>query len=420
MNFDYSDKVKGLQARLLAFMDEHVYPNEQRFFEEIAANRAKGDAWVPTALVEELKPKARAAGLWNLFIPHSPRVPDGLSNLEYAPLCEIMGRVPFAAEVFNSSAPDTGNMETFERYASEALKVQWLEPLLRGEIRSAFLMTEPAVASSDATNIQCSIVREGNEYVINGTKWWSSGAGDPRCAVYIVMGKTDPSAPKHAQQSMVVVPANTPGVKVVRPLSVFGYDDAPHGHMEITLTNVRVPVENLLLGEGRGFEIAQGRLGPGRIHHCMRSIGSAERALELMCKRLNSRVAFGKPLSAQGVWHERIADARIMIEQARLLTLKAAHMMDTVGNKDARAEIAMIKVIAPNMASQVIDWAIQAHGAAGVSDDFPLAYAYCTQRWLRLADGPDEVHRQSIAKLELARHIATAPQDVEMPITRGS
>jgi acyl-CoA dehydrogenase len=420
MNFDYSDKVKGLQARLLAFMDEHIYPNEMRFYEEIAANRATGNAWLPTKLVEELKPKARAAGLWNLFIPHSPRVPDGLSNLEYAPLCEIMGRVSFAAEVFNSSAPDTGNMETFERYASEALKVQWLEPLLRGEIRSAFLMTEPAVASSDATNIQCSIVREGNEYVINGTKWWSSGAGDPRCAVYIVMGKTDPDAPKHSQQSMVVVPANTPGVKVIRPLSVFGYDDAPHGHMEVTLTNVRVPVENLLLGEGRGFEIAQGRLGPGRIHHCMRSIGAAERALELMCKRLNSRIAFGKPLSAQGVWHERIANARIMIEQSRLLTLKAAYMMDTVGNKDARAEIAMIKVIAPNMASQVIDWAIQAHGAAGVSDDFPLAYAFCTQRWLRLADGPDEVHRQSIAKLELARHIASAPQDVEMPITRGS
>ena len=408
MNFDYSDKVKGLQARLLAFMDAHIYPNEQRFFEEIAANRSKGNAWVPTELVEELKPKARAAGLWNLFIPHSPRVPDGLSNLEYAPLCEIMGRVSFAAEVFNSSAPDTGNMETFERYASEALKVQWLEPLLRGDIRSAFLMTEPAVASSDATNIQCSIVREGNEYVINGTKWWSSGAGDPRCAVYIVMGKTDPSAPKHAQQSMVIVPANTPGVKVIRPLSVFGYDDAPHGHMEVTLTNVRVPAENLLLGEGRGFEIAQGRLGPGRIHHCMRSIGAAERALELMCQRLNSRVAFGKPLSAQGVWHERIANARIMIEQARLLTLKAAYKMDTVGNKDARAEIAMIKVIAPNMASQVIDWAIQAHGAAGISDDFPLAYAYCTQRWLRLADGPDEVHRQSIAKLELARHIVEA------------
>ena len=409
MNFDYSDKVKGLQARLLAFMDAHIYPNEQRFFEEIAANRAKGNAWVPTTLVEELKPKARAAGLWNLFIPHSQRVPDGLSNLEYAPLCEIMGRVSFAAEVFNSSAPDTGNMETFERYASEALKVQWLEPLLRGDIRSAFLMTEPAVASSDATNIQCSIVREGNEYVINGTKWWSSGAGDPRCAVYIVMGKTDPSAAKHSQQSMVVVPANTPGVRVVRPLSVFGYDDAPHGHMEVTLTNVRVPVENLLLGEGRGFEIAQGRLGPGRIHHCMRSIGAAQRALELMCQRLNSRVAFGKPLSAQGVWHERIANARIMIEQARLLTLKAAYMMDTVGNKDARAEIAMIKVIAPNMASQVIDWAIQAHGAAGISDDFPLAYAYCTQRWLRLADGPDEVHRQSIAKLELAKHIAATP-----------
>jgi acyl-CoA dehydrogenase len=420
MNFDYSDKVKDLQTRLLAFMDTYIYPNETRFFEEIAANRAKGNAWVPTALVEELKPKARAAGLWNLFIPHSPRVPDGLSNLEYAPLCEIMGRVSFAAEVFNSSAPDTGNMETFERYASEALKVQWLEPLLRGDIRSAFLMTEPAVASSDATNIQCSIVREGNTYVINGTKWWSSGAGDPRCAVYIVMGKTDPNAPKHAQQSMVVVPANTPGVKVIRPLSVFGYDDAPHGHMEVTLTNVRVPVENLLLGEGRGFEIAQGRLGPGRIHHCMRSIGAAERALELMCQRLNSRVAFGKPLSAQGVWHERIANARIMIEQARLLTLKAAYMMDTVGNKDARAEIAMIKVIAPNMASQVIDWAIQAHGAAGISDDFPLAYAYCTQRWLRLADGPDEVHRQSIAKLELAKHIAAAPQDIEMPITRGS
>jgi acyl-CoA dehydrogenase len=420
MNFDYSDKVKDLQARLLAFMDTYIYPNEQRFFEEIAANRAKGNAWVPSQLVEELKPKARAAGLWNLFIPHSPRVPDGLSNLEYAPLCEIMGRVSFAAEVFNSSAPDTGNMETFERYASEALKVQWLEPLLRGDIRSAFLMTEPAVASSDATNIQCSIVREGHEYVINGTKWWSSGAGDPRCAVYIVMGKTDPDAPKHSQQSMVVVPANAPGVKVVRPLSVFGYDDAPHGHMEVTLTNVRVPVENLLLGEGRGFEIAQGRLGPGRIHHCMRSIGAAERALELMCKRLNSRIAFGKPLSAQGVWHERIANARIMIEQARLLTLKAAYMMDTVGNKEARAEIAMIKVIAPNMASQVIDWAIQAHGAAGISDDFPLAYAYATQRWLRLADGPDEVHRQSIAKLELARHIASAPQDIDMPITRGS
>jgi acyl-CoA dehydrogenase len=420
MNFDYTDKVKGLQGRLLDFMDAHIYPNEHRFYEEIAANRANGNAWIPTALVEGLKPKARAAGLWNLFLPRSPRAPEGLSNLEYAPLCEIMGRVPFASEVFNSSAPDTGNMETFERYASEALKDKWLEPLLRGEIRSAFLMTEPAVASSDATNIQCSIVRDGKDYIINGTKWWSSGAGDPRCAVYIVMGKTNPDAPRHAQQSMVVVPANAPGVKVVRALSVFGYDDAPHGHMEVTLTNVRIPVENLLLGEGRGFEIAQGRLGPGRIHHCMRTIGSAERALELLCKRISSRVAFGKPLSAQGVWHERIADSRIMIEQARLLTLKAAYMMDTVGNKIARAEIAMIKVIAPNMASQIIDWAIQAHGAAGICDDFPLAYAYSTQRWLRLADGPDEVHRQSIAKLELARHIATAPQDIEMPVTRGS
>jgi acyl-CoA dehydrogenase len=420
MNFDYTDKVKDMQARLLAFMDAHIYPNEKRFFAEIAENRAKGNAWIPTKIVEELKPLARKAGLWNLFLPHSKRAPEGLTNLEYAPLCEIMGRVPFAAEIFNCSAPDTGNMETLERYASEEIKDQWLEPLLRGEIRSAFLMTEPAVASSDATNIQCSIKREGNEYVINGVKWWSSGAGDPRCAVYIVMGKTDPEAPRHSQQSMIVVPANAPGIKVLRPLTVFGYDDAPHGHMEVELKNVRVPVGNLMLGEGRGFEIAQGRLGPGRIHHCMRTIGSAERALELMCKRLNARVAFGKPVSSQGVWHERIADARIMIEQARLLTLKAAYMMDTVGNKIAKSEIAMIKVIAPNMATQIIDWAIQAHGGGGVSDDFPLAYAYAHQRTLRLADGPDEVHRNSIAKLELARHIATMPQDVEMPITRGS
>ena len=420
MNFDYTDKVKDMQARLLAFMDAHIYPNEKRFFAEIAENRAKGNAWIPTKIVEELKPKANKAGLWNLFLPHSKRAPQGLTNLEYAPLCEIMGRVPFAAEIFNCSAPDTGNMETLERYASEEIKDQWLEPWLRGEIRSAFLMTEPAVASSDATNIQCSIKREGNEYVINGVKWWSSGAGDPRCAVYIVMGKTDPEAPRHSQQSMIVVPANTPGIKILRPLTVFGYDDAPHGHMEVELKNVRVPVGNLMLGEGRGFEIAQGRLGPGRIHHCMRTIGSAERALELMCKRLNSRVAFGKTVSSQGVWHERIADARIMIEQARLLTLKAAYMMDTVGNKIAKSEIAMIKVIAPNMATQIIDWAIQAHGGGGVSDDFPLAYAYAHQRTLRLADGPDEVHRNSIAKLELARHIATMPQDVEMPITRGS
>jgi acyl-CoA dehydrogenase len=420
MNFDYTDKVKTLQARLIAFMDEHIYPNEKRFFQEIAENRAKGNAWVPTKLIEELKPLARKAGLWNLFLPHSKRAPEGLSNLEYAPLCEIMGRVPFAAEVFNCSAPDTGNMETFERYASEELKDQWLEPLLRGEIRSAFLMTEPDVASSDATNIQTRIERDGDHYVINGRKWWSSGAGDPRCAVYIVMGKTDPEAPRHSQQSMIIVPANSPGVTVMRPLSVFGYDDAPHGHMEVDLKNVRVPVGNLLLGEGRGFEIAQGRLGPGRIHHCMRTIGAAERAMELMVKRLNSRVAFGKPVSAQGVWHERLADGRIMIEQARLLTLKAAYMMDTVGNKIARTEIAMIKVIAPNMACQIIDWAIQAHGGAGVSDDFPLAYSYANQRTLRLADGPDEVHRNAIAKLELARHIASAPQDVEMPVTRGS
>ena len=418
MHFDYTPKVKAFQARLTDFMNEHIYPNEQRFFAEIAANRARGNAWVSTTLIEELKPKARAAGLWNLFLPHSRRAPEGLSNLEYAPLCEIMGRVPFAPEVFNCSAPDTGNMETLERYASESLKDQWLEPLLRGEIRSAFLMTEPEVASSDATNIQCRIERQGDEYVINGRKWWSSGAGDPRCAVYIVMGKTDPEAPRHSQQSMIVVPANAPGVKVIRPLSVFGYDDAPHGHMEVVLDNVRVPADNILLGEGRGFEIAQGRLGPGRIHHCMRSIGAAERALELMCRRLNSRVAFGKPVSAQSIWHERIAEARCMIEQARLLTLKAAYMMDTVGNKVARAEIAMIKVVAPNMACQIIDWAIQAHGGGGVSDDFPLAYAYANQRTLRLADGPDEVHRNAIAKLELARHILIS-KEVEMPVTRG-
>jgi acyl-CoA dehydrogenase len=418
MQFDYTPKVKQMQAQLLAFMDEHIYPNESRFFAEIAANRAKGNAWVPTQLIEELKPKAKAAGLWNLFLPSSARAPEGLTNLEYAPMCEIMGRVPFAAEVFNCSAPDTGNMETIERYGTEAQKDQWLAPLLRGDIRSAFLMTEPEVASSDATNIQCRIERDGDEYVINGRKWWSSGAGDPRCAVYIVMGKTDPEAGRHQQQSMVLVPSNTPGVEVARALNVFGYDDAPHGHMEVVLTNVRVPVSNLLLGEGRGFEIAQGRLGPGRIHHCMRSIGAAERALELMCKRLNTRVAFGKPISAQSVWHERIAESRCLIDQARLLTLKAAYMMDTVGNKIARTEIAMIKVVAPNVAGKVIDWAIQAHGGAGVSDDFPLAYAYALQRTLRLADGPDEVHRNAIAKLELAKHMATS-RPVEMPITRG-
>jgi acyl-CoA dehydrogenase len=419
MDFEYTPKVKDMQARLLAFMEEHIYPNELRYLQEIESYRASGNAWQHSKVIEELKPLARKAGLWNLFLPKSHRAPEGLSNLEYAPLCEIMGRVPWAPEVFNCSAPDTGNMETFERYASESLKDQWLEPLLKGEIRSAFLMTEPEVASSDATNIQCSIVRDGDDYVINGRKWWSSGAGDPRCAVYIVMGKTDPEAPRHSQQSMVIVPANTPGIKVLRPLSVFGYDDAPHGHMEILLENVRVPVGNMLLGEGRGFEIAQGRLGPGRIHHCMRSIGAAERALELMCKRLNSRVAFGREVARQTVWQERVADARCMIEQARLLTLKAAYMMDTVGNKIAKAEIAMIKIVAPNMACQILDWAIQAHGAGGLSQDFPLAYSYAHQRTLRFADGPDEVHRNSLAKLEYARHMVT-PGDVEMPITRGS
>ncbi|WP_343605659.1 acyl-CoA dehydrogenase family protein [Roseateles sp.] len=418
MNFDYSPKVEQLRERLLAFFDQHIYPNEHRYHAEIEANRRAGNAWIPTKVIEELKPKARAAGLWNLFLPRSARAPEGLSNLEYAPLCEIMGRVYWAPEVFNCSAPDTGNMETLERYASEALKDRWLEPLLRGEIRSAFLMTEPDVASSDATNIQCRIERDGDEYVINGTKWWSSGAGDPRCALYIVMGKTNPDAGRHEQQSMVLVPANTPGITVKRHLSVFGYDDAPHGHMEIELKNVRVPVENILLGEGRGFEIAQGRLGPGRIHHCMRSIGAAERALELMCKRAISRVAFGKTIAQQTVTQERIAEARCSIEQARLLTLKAAYMMDTVGNKVAKAEIAMIKIVAPTMALKVIDWAMQVHGGMGVSDDTPLAYMWAGQRTLRFADGPDEVHRNSLAKLELSRHMSL-PNAGDMPVTRG-
>jgi acyl-CoA dehydrogenase len=422
MDFTYSPKVVEMRARLNAFMDQHVYPNEHRFHEEIEANRRAGNVWQPTKVVEELKPKARAAGLWNLFLPHSERVPEGLSNLEYAPLCEIMGRVHFASEVFNCSAPDTGNMETLERYASEFIKRRWLDPLLRGEIRSAFAMTEPDVASSDATNIQSRIERRGDSYVINGRKWWTSGAADPRCKVFIFMGKTNPDAGRHEQQSMIVVPADTPGITIKRELSVFGYDDAPHGHSEVIFDNVVVPIDNILLGEGRGFEIAQGRLGPGRIHHCMRSIGVAERALEYMCRRLSSRVAFGKPISTQTVWQERIAEARCMIDQARLMTLKAAHMMDTVGNKIARAEIAMIKVIAPNMACKVVDWAIQAHGGGGVSGDFPLASFYAHQRTLRLADGPDEVHRNAIAKLELAKHlpIPGAADLVEMPITRGS
>ncbi|CAN7446169.1 acyl-CoA dehydrogenase family protein [Trinickia sp. LjRoot230] len=403
MNFDYSPKVQALRAKLLAFFDAHIYPNEQAFLDEVAQNRLNGDPWVPTRLIETLKGHARDAGLWNLFLPASARG-AGLTNLEYAPLAEIMGRVPWAPEAFNCNAPDTGNMETLERYGTDDHKRTWLEPLLAGEIRSAFLMTEPEVASSDATNIRTRIVRDGDDYVIDGRKWWSSGAGDPRCKLYIVMGKTNPDADRHAQQSMVLVPADTPGVTVHRPLSVFGYDDAPHGHMEISLDNVRVPASNVLLGEGRGFEIAQGRLGPGRIHHCMRLVGLAERALELMCRRTAERVAFGKPIAAQTITQERIADARCAIEQARLLTLKAAYMMDTVGNKAARAEIAMIKVIAPNMACQVIDWAIQAHGGGGVSGDFPLAYAYACARTLRFADGPDEVHRNAIAKLELARH----------------
>ena len=409
MDFSYTPKVQAMRTALGEFFDAFITTNEARYHDEVQQHRATGNPWLPIPVIEELKPKAKALGLWNLFLPQSRRAPQGLSNLEYAPLCEIMGRVPWAPEVFNCSAPDTGNMETLERYGTEAQKEQWLEPLLAGDIRSAFLMTEPAVASSDATNIQCSMQRDGDHYVINGRKWFASGAGDPRCALYIVMGKTDASAPVHQQQSMVLVPANEPGIRVIRPLSVFGYDDAPHGHMEIELRDVRVPATHLLLGEGRGFEIAQGRLGPGRIHHCMRTIGVAERALELMCQSVQSRVAFGKRIGDHSVWHERIAESRCLIEQARLLTLKAAYMMDTVGNKVARAEIAMIKVVAPNMACQIIDWAIQAHGAAGVSQDFPLASAYAGIRSLRLADGPDEVHRGTIARLELARHAVTAP-----------
>ncbi|WP_372750521.1 acyl-CoA dehydrogenase [Litorivivens sp.] len=397
MNFEYSEKTQELIARVSAFMDEHIYPNEQRFMEEVA----EGDRWEPTAVIEELKPKAKEAGLWNLFLPESEHG-AGLTNLEYAPLCELMGRVIWAPEVFNCNAPDTGNMEVLARYGTEEHKKQWLEPLLEGEIRSCFAMTEPAVASSDATNIESSIVRDGDEYVINGRKWWSSGGNDPRCKIFIFMGKTDPdNENRHKQQSMILVPRDTPGVKILRHLPVFGFDDAPHGHAEILFENVRVPVSNMLLGEGRGFEIAQGRLGPGRIHHCMRLIGLAERALEKMCDRLKSRVAFGKPVALQTVWAERIAEARIMIDQTRFLVLNAAWKMDTVGNKVAAKEIGMIKVAAPQMACQVIDWAIQAHGGGGVSDDFGLSYAYANARTLRLADGPDEVHRNQIAKMEL-------------------
>ena len=397
MNFEFNEKTIDMQRRLLAFMDEHVYPNEQRYHEE-----AERDRWTPTRIIEELKPRARSAGLWNLFLPHDENG-AGLSNLEYAPLCEIMGRSAMAPEVFNCSAPDTGNMEVLARYGTPEQKERWLKPLLAGEIRSCFAMTEPNVASSDATNISASIARDGNDYVINGRKWWSSGGGDPRCKVAIFMGKTDPSAPVHKQQSMILVPLDLPGVKIVRMLTVFGYDHAPHGHAEISFENVRVPATNLLLGEGRGFEIAQGRLGPGRIHHCMRCIGVAERALETMCKRVQSRVAFGKTLAEQGTIRADIAKSRMEIDQARLLTLKAAYMMDTVGNKAARTEIAMIKVVAPNVALQVLDRAIQAHGAAGVSQDTFLAGAWANVRTLRLADGPDEVHTESIAKWELGK-----------------
>ena len=400
MDFDHNDKTRRLLDALTAFMAEHVYPNEGTYYEQLAQDR-----WRTPRIIAELQEKARAAGLWNLFLPASDHG-AGLSNFEYAPLCEVMGRVHFCPQIFNCAAPDTGNIETIERYGTEAQKARWLPPMLAGEIRSAFAMTEPEVASSDATNIRSSIRRDGDDYIINGHKWWISGVGDPDCKLLIFMGKTDPEAPKHRQQSMILVPLDTPGIEVVRPMTVFGYDDAPHGHMEILFRDVRVPAANILLGEGRGFEIAQGRLGPGRIHHCMRMIGLAERCLELMCRRVLHRAPFGKPLAEQGVTLERIAESRILIDQARLLTLRAAHMMDTVGNKAARAEIAMIKVAAPNMACRVIDWAIQAHGAAGVSQDFVLANYYAHARKIRFADGPDEVHRAQIGRLELKKYAA--------------
>jgi acyl-CoA dehydrogenase len=402
MNFDHTEKVKTLVGRLEAFFEEHIHPNERAVAELVASREGKA-RWEPIPLVEQLKPKARAAGLWNLFLPHSDRG-AGLTNLEYAPLCEVMGRVSWSGEVFNCSAPDTGNMEILERFASDEIKARFLVPLLDGEIRSAFCMTEPAVASSDATNIETRIAREGDDYVINGRKWWSSGAGDVRCKVLIVMGKTDPSAPTHAQQSQVVVPIDAPGVKVLRMLPVFGFDDAPHGHAEVNFENVRVPVKNVLLGEGRGFEIAQARLGPGRIHHCMRNIGVAEHVLAQTCKRLVSRVAFGKPIAEQSIWLERVANCRITIEQVRLLVLDAADKMDRHGNKAARREIAMIKVAAPQMLNFVVDWAIQAHGAAGMSNDFGLGHVAASARTMRLVDGPDEVHRNQIGKMEFEKY----------------
>jgi acyl-CoA dehydrogenase len=397
MDFAFTEKTKELQRKLQTFMEEHVYPNEQRFDDEVERNR-----WKPTRIIEELKVRARAAGLWNLFLPNDENG-AGLTNLEYAPLCEIMGRSHIAPEAFNCSAPDTGNMEVLARYGTPEQKERWLKPLLAGEIRSCFAMTEPEVASSDATNIEARIVRDGNHYVITGRKWWTSGAGDPRCKIAIFMGKTEPSAPPHKQQSMILVPMDVPGVKIERMLTVFGYDHAPHGHGEVTFENVRVPISNILLGEGRGFEIAQGRLGPGRIHHCMRCIGIAERALETMCKRVQARVAFGRPLAEQGTIRADIAISRMEVEQARLLTLKAAYMMDTVGNKAAHAEIAMIKVVAPNVALRVLDRAIQAHGGAGVAQDTFLAAAWASVRTLRIADGPDEVHTESIARQELRK-----------------
>ncbi|MBL1235312.1 MAG: acyl-CoA dehydrogenase family protein [Rhodobiaceae bacterium] len=402
MDFSHSDKVKELLARVTTFMDEHVYPNEKTYADQMIAFGA--NRWQVPQIIEDLKVKAREAGLWNLFLPESDRG-AGLTNLEYSALCEVMGRSGFASEVFNCAAPDTGNMEVLERYGNERHKREYLEPLLDGKIRSAFLMTEPDVASSDATNIETSIVREGNEYVINGRKWWSSGVGDPRCKIAIVMGKTDPEAETYRQQSQILMPMDTPGIEIIRMLPVFGFDDAPHGHAEVQMTNVRVPVENLLLGEGRGFEIAQGRLGPGRIHHCMRTIGTAERALEMMCKRLLTRTAFGKKIADHSVWEQRVAEARIDIEMARLLTLKAAYMMDTVGNKVARAEIAMIKVAAPRIALKIIDDAIQAFGGAGVTTDFGLAKMYAGIRTLRIADGPDEVHNRTIARLEFRKYL---------------
>lgn len=402
MDFDYSPKVAALIGQVREFMDQHVYAAEAVHHAQLSSADSR---WCELPIMEELKSKAKAAGLWNLFLPDSD-LGAGLSNLEYAPLAEEMGRSLIASEAFNCSAPDTGNMEVLVRYGSEAQKNRWLEPLLAGEIRSAFAMTEPAVASSDATNIEAQILRDGDSYVINGRKWWTSGAMDPRCQILIFMGKTNPSAERHQQQSMILVPMDTPGVEVLRPLEVFGYDDAPHGHAEIAFNNVRVPAENILLGDGRGFEIAQGRLGPGRIHHCMRSIGMAERALGLMCERAGSRVTFGRELASRGVIREAIANSRMEIDQARLLTLKAADMMDKAGNKAARAEIAMIKVVAPNMCLRVLDRAMQVHGGGGVSQDFPLAYAWAQVRTLRFADGPDEVHRAAIGKLELGRQIA--------------